>query len=92
MRNYAHIPAIAASALMASGMLVQQEGDDIMRRQPDPAPAKPKKPRQAMRPFKRNTFLKPFDPAINRHTGEPHAHSREIARRARQAAKRRGVA
>jgi hypothetical protein len=26
-----------------------------------------------------------FDPKINRHTGKPHEHRREIARRARQA-------
>lgn len=27
-----------------------------------------------------------FDPVINRHTGKPHEHKREIARRARQQA------
>lgn len=29
-----------------------------------------------------------FDPRINVHTGKPHAHAREVARRARQAARR----
>lgn len=28
-----------------------------------------------------------FDPKINRHTGRPHEHKREIARRQRQAAR-----
>jgi hypothetical protein len=28
-----------------------------------------------------------FDPKINRHTGRPHEHKREIARRKRQAAR-----
>lgn len=38
------------------------------------------------RPGRPSTFLKPFDPKINRHTGKPHEHRREIARRARCAA------
>lgn len=29
-----------------------------------------------------------FDPRINVHTGKPHAHAREVARRTRQAARR----
>ena len=33
------------------------------------------------------TFLKPFHPVINRHTGKPHEHKREIARRVRQSAR-----
>lgn len=32
-----------------------------------------------------------FDPKINRHTGKPHEHKREIARAQRQAAARGGL-
>lgn len=35
----------------------------------------------------RNHGASRFDPRINRHTGKPHKHEREIARRIRQAAK-----
>ncbi|EQA97302.1 hypothetical protein [Sphingobium sp. HDIP04] len=43
--------------------------------------------RLAPPPARAKTFGKPFHPVINRHTGEPHEHKREIARRARQAAR-----
>lgn len=39
-------------------------------------------------PVRAKTFLKPFDPHINRHTGRVHEHKREIARRLRQQARR----
>jgi hypothetical protein len=45
-------------------------------------------------PFRRTpsarakTFLKPYNPRVNRHTGKPHEHKREISRRQRQAAGR----
>lgn len=32
-----------------------------------------------------STFLKPYRTDINRHTGQPHEHKREIARHLRQA-------
>ena len=39
-------------------------------------------------PPRANSFARPFHPVINRHTGQPHEHKREIARRQRQAARR----
>lgn len=45
-------------------------------------------------PFRRapslreKTFLQPYNPRINRHTGKPHENKREIARRQRPAASR----
>jgi len=36
-------------------------------------------------PRRASTFRKPYRVDINRHTGQPHEHKREIARRTRQA-------
>jgi len=37
--------------------------------------------RRVIRPA---TFRKPYDPRINRHTGKPHQHKREITRHLRR--------
>lgn len=79
------IGGLALAALAATGAAVGGAGDDIMRRQPDPAP---KKRRVAVRRG-RSQRSGSFDPVFNRHTGAPHEHAREKARRERQAARNR---
>lgn len=71
----------AAASLGISAPLVGAPADSPPRR-PKPRPS------NGSSLFRRpKTFLKPFDPVINRHTGRPHEHRREIARNLKRAAK-----
>jgi hypothetical protein len=65
---------IGVAAAMAMGLAVGP-GVDLVSQSPEPAPR-----RRARRIRKGN-----YDPQINRWTGKPHEHKREIARRLRQA-------
>lgn len=74
---------LAMAAAASLGISSALEGERIERaRPPKPRPSK------GSSLFRRpKTFLKPFDPVINRHTGKPHEHRREIARNLKRAAK-----
>jgi len=72
------LAAVAAIAAARAGMVhVVVIGND------SPPPPQPQRPRRT-RAVKRPKFSG-FDPRVNRWTGKPHEHAREIARRLRQA-------
>lgn len=71
-----NIGIIGAAAALALGLAAGPEVD-LARQSPPPAPR-----RRARRIRKGD-----YDPQINRWTGKPHEHKREIARRLRQAGK-----
>jgi hypothetical protein len=79
--------ALAALALMAALDVAPagMAGEALGRESLSSAPPKPK--RQKSRPMPRparKAAKPPFHPLINRWTGKPHEHRREIARRVRQ--------
>ncbi len=78
--------ALSAMAFLGVALAGMAGGFDRL----DVSSAPPKQKRQKAKPApKRARASKPFPfhPTINRWTGEPHQHAREIARRQRQAAR-----
>lgn len=72
------IGGLALAALAAAGVGLGP-GDDLLRREADPSP------RRRARPVRSRPYRGFLPAGVNRHTGKPHEHSREKARRARQA-------
>jgi len=81
MFNRGPIASLALAAAASLGVASMAEAPRARRPQPRPAKGSSLFRRAA-------TFFKPYDVNINRHTGKPHEHKREIARRSRQAAAR----
>ena len=74
MRGMRQIALAALGMAAASGTAIVIDGSAASSPAPSPTP-------------RRSVYRKPkghFDPRINRWTGKPHEHKREIARRARQ--------
>lgn len=74
MRRMGQIVLSALGMAAASGTDIMIDGSSASSPAPVPTP-------------RRSAYRKPkggFDPRINRWTGKPHEHKREIARRARQ--------
>lgn len=74
------IGIIAAATLAAMGVTLVQPGEEV---EPTPKP----KPKGRIRQYFERRPGPAVSAAINRHTGKPHEHKREIARRQRQEAR-----